>query len=202
MPSKVSLKSERSLLPLNRPLPRRAKRQSRPRNEKRYELEKNRFSQVEDCTDFLSTFANLSAALLAVAVDLEFGPSARPRGLVRAAVEPFLRGSLSRSRSRGRSPRWSKRVQGVRNTCSRPGRLAPLGRSDSGLLAGEKTICGAAGFRSCRVGHIIGQHVQERYARTRQKTLDAKSKTGPQQRGPSAVPRALMFGFASEARRR
>jgi len=80
---------------------------------------------VEDCTDFLSTFANLSAALLAVAVDLEHIVTQPLQRTIATLVEE----------STGRA----KHLQQVRR------RFAEL---------------------------------QERYARTRQKTLDAKSKLG------------------------
>lgn len=81
--------------------------------------------KVEDCTDFLSTFANLSAALLAVAVDLELVVTQPLQRTIATLVEE----------STGRA----KHLQQVRR------RFAEL---------------------------------QERYARTRQKTLDAKSKLG------------------------
>ncbi|CAE7648878.1 unnamed protein product [Symbiodinium sp. CCMP2592] len=80
---------------------------------------------VEDCTDFLSTFANLSAALLAVAVDLELIVTQPLQRTIATLVEE----------STGRA----KHLQQVKR------RFAEL---------------------------------QERYARTRQKTLDAKSKLG------------------------
>ncbi|CAE7430767.1 unnamed protein product [Symbiodinium natans] len=80
-------------------------------------------ASVDDCTDFLSTFANLSTALLAVAVDLE-----------RMVLEPLGRTIATLvEESTGRA----KHLQQVRR------RFAEL---------------------------------QERYARTRQKTLDAKCK--------------------------